>query len=258
MYLFEREPRMRDFYEAADYVLIDGMSLIMLGRLVGLRLKRKHRATSLDFMPILLPDAVRNNWRIYLLGSRPGVADRAAAKLRAQYPGVQIRSHHGYFDQATSGPGNREVLDDINAFAPHLLLVGMGMPRQEMWILENRANIAANVVTPCGAHMDYIAGEIPMAPRWLARIYLEWLFRLVCEPKRLGRRYLVEPWFMTTLLFRELFKKASGSTAGASGTDPASSAKREGRSSVEVSGEDACEKSESDGLRSEPRRYSER
>jgi N-acetylglucosaminyldiphosphoundecaprenol N-acetyl-beta-D-mannosaminyltransferase len=171
--------------------------------MIGLQLRREHRATSLDFMPLLLPMAVEKSWRIYYLGSRPEVAERAALKLRALYRGLQIRAHHGYFDVSKSSEENREVLADITSFAPHLLLVGMGMPRQEIWILENRAELFANVISPCGAHMDYVADEIPTAPRWLALIYLEWLYRLIAEPRRLWYRYLVEPWFLMKLLVRE-------------------------------------------------------
>jgi N-acetylglucosaminyldiphosphoundecaprenol N-acetyl-beta-D-mannosaminyltransferase len=200
LYLWNREPQLRDFHAIADYVLIDGMSLILLGRLAGLPLRREHRATSLDFMPLLLPEAAKEKWRIYYLGGRPGVAKRAAVKLLAQYPGICLRTHHGYFDAAKSSEENRRVLDDINAYAPDILLVGMGMPRQEIWILENRSELTANIISPCGAHIDYIAGEIPTAPRYLAAIYLEWLYRLIAEPRRLWRRYLIEPWFMAGLV----------------------------------------------------------
>jgi N-acetylglucosaminyldiphosphoundecaprenol N-acetyl-beta-D-mannosaminyltransferase len=213
MYLWNREPKLREFHKMVDYVLIDGMSVILLGRMCGLRLKREHRATSLDFLPLLLPVVVKEGWRIYYLGSRPGVAERAASKLRASYPGLQIRTHHGYFDPEKSGGENREILDEINAYAPHVLLVGMGMPREEIWILENRAEITPNVISPCGAHMDYIAGEIPTAPRWLALIYLEWMYRLIAEPRRLWRRYLVEPWFVLHVLVKEFVRQGRRNAA---------------------------------------------
>jgi N-acetylglucosaminyldiphosphoundecaprenol N-acetyl-beta-D-mannosaminyltransferase len=204
LYLWNREPRLREFHGLADYVLIDGMSLVLLGRMVGLPLKREHRATSLDFLPLLLPEVVKEGLRIYYLGSRPGVAEKGAANLRTQFPGLQIRTHHGHFHASKASDENREVLKDIETYAPHILFVGMGMPRQEIWILENRSAIAANVIAPCGAHMDYIAGEIPTAPRWLARLYLEWLYRLIAEPKRLSYRYLVEPWFLMIRVAHEL------------------------------------------------------
>src|ERR1700693_2396914 len=143
IYLCGREPQMQEFYSMADFVTIDGMSIILLGRLVGLPLKRRDRAAHLDFMPLLLAEAKREGWRIYYLGSRPGVSERGAAMLREQHPGLQIRTHHGYFNSEKSNIENREVLIDIDAYKPQILLVGMGMPRQERWILENREEIAA-------------------------------------------------------------------------------------------------------------------
>lgn len=194
LYLCHRDPRMLDFYSIADHILIDGLSLVLLGRIFSLPLARENRATSLDFMPLLIPEAVRNGWRIYYLGSKPGVAERGAARLRKQYPGLQIRTRHGYFAPDKSGLENRDVLTDINSYAPHILMVGMGMPLQEFWILENREKIGAAITFACGAYIDYIAGEIPETPRWLAKFYVEWLYRLFSEPRRLWKRYLLEPW----------------------------------------------------------------
>jgi N-acetylglucosaminyldiphosphoundecaprenol N-acetyl-beta-D-mannosaminyltransferase len=202
IYLWYHERRMRQFYDGAEYVHIDGMFLILLANMLGVPLKRENRATSLDFFPILAPLAVKENWRIFYLGSKPGVAARAAAKLEAKYPGLQIRTRHGHFDANLLAKQNREVVEEINAYAPHVLLVGMGMPRQEIWIMENQKDLTANVVFPAGAFMDYMAGEIPTAPRWLASIYLEWMYRLFTEPTRLWRRYLVEPWFVAGQIAR--------------------------------------------------------
>ena len=196
VYLWYHERRMRQFYDAAEYIHIDGMFLILLANMVGIPLGRANRATSLDFFPILAPLAAQEHWRIFYLGSKPGVAARAAAGLQAQYPGLQMHTHHGHFDANATAAENKEVLAEINAYSPQILLVGMGMPRQEIWILENQEHIAANVVFPAGAFMDYMAGEIPTAPRWLASLYLEWMYRLFSEPARLWRRYLVEPWFV--------------------------------------------------------------
>jgi N-acetylglucosaminyldiphosphoundecaprenol N-acetyl-beta-D-mannosaminyltransferase len=196
IYLWYHHPEMRNFYEAADYIHIDGMFLILLGNLVGFPLQRKHRGTSLDFFPLLASQAITRGWRIFYLGSRPGVAEKAADNLRGRFPGLQIRTHHGHFNAEKSGEDNQRVLAEIREYAPHILFVGMGMPRQEIWILENQKQIEANVIFPAGAFMDYMAGEIPTSPRWLAAIYLEWLYRLLSEPARLWRRYLVEPWFV--------------------------------------------------------------
>jgi N-acetylglucosaminyldiphosphoundecaprenol N-acetyl-beta-D-mannosaminyltransferase len=206
LYLCHRVPQMLDFYSIADHILIDGMSLVLLGRIFSFPLGRENRATSLDFMPLLLPEAVKHGWRIYYLGSKPGVADRGAVRLREEYPGLQIRTRHGYFDSEKSGIENRQVLEDIKSYAPHILFVGMGMPRQELWLLENREDIEAAVSFACGAYIDYVAGEISNTPRWLTKFYLEWLYRLLSEPRRLSKRYLLEPWVVVSHIIRQCFR----------------------------------------------------
>jgi N-acetylglucosaminyldiphosphoundecaprenol N-acetyl-beta-D-mannosaminyltransferase len=202
MYLSRRHPRMREFYAFADFVHIDGMSLVLLGNLFGAALRREHRTTLLDLFPLIAQRAVEQGWRIFYLGSRPGVAERAAARLRQQYPSLQIKTHHGHFDADQDSVDNRNVLAEIEAYGPHVLCVGMGMPRQEIWILENQKRLRANAVLTTGALMDYIAGEAPVPPRWLGSLYLEWLYRLLSEPRRLWRRYLVEPWFVAGHIVR--------------------------------------------------------
>jgi N-acetylglucosaminyldiphosphoundecaprenol N-acetyl-beta-D-mannosaminyltransferase len=194
LYVWSHEPRMRQFYFLTDYTHIDGMSVVLLGRLLGLPLKREHRTGYVDFLPFLAEEAANHEWRIFYLGSRPGVAETAAGELRKRYPGLRIRTHHGHFDADQAGRENQRVLAEINAYAPHILLVGMGMPRQEVWVLENQKEIAANAVLCCGGLMDYIAGVIPTPPRWIGRLGFEWLYRLVSEPGRLWQRYLLEPW----------------------------------------------------------------
>ncbi|MGO8791726.1 MAG: WecB/TagA/CpsF family glycosyltransferase [Terriglobia bacterium] len=194
LYMWFQEPRMREFYSLADYTHVDGMSLVLLGRLLGLPLKREHRTGYMDFLPVLAEEAVKHEWRIYYLGSKPDVAEKAAQALRKQYAGLQILTHHGHFNVEKTGPENQAVLAEIKAYAPDVLMVGMGMPRQEVWVLENRKDIAASAVFCCGALMDYVAGEIPTPPRWIGRLGFEWLYRLLSEPARLWQRYLLEPW----------------------------------------------------------------
>jgi N-acetylglucosaminyldiphosphoundecaprenol N-acetyl-beta-D-mannosaminyltransferase len=107
---------------------------------------------------------------------------------------------HGYFDPA--GEANESVLEEIRRFAPEVVMIGMGMPRQEQWIADNINSLGSAVVLPCGAAIDYVAGEIPTPPRWAGRWGLEWLYRLLAEPGRLWKRYLVEPWFVLLLIGR--------------------------------------------------------
>lgn len=209
LYLYHHDEAMRKFHSMADFTHVDGMSLIVLGRLFRLPLARHNRTGYMDLLPELMKAAVAHGWRVFYLGSRPGVAKRAADLLRKQYPGIQIETRSGYFDAASDGIENNDVLTHIRRYAPDVLLVGMGMPRQEDWILNNLHQIEAQVLLCSGALMDYVAGEIPTPPRWLGQVGLEWLYRLISEPRRLYYRYLVEPWFVMALAVRELLSSRS-------------------------------------------------
>jgi N-acetylglucosaminyldiphosphoundecaprenol N-acetyl-beta-D-mannosaminyltransferase len=222
LYLARFEKRMRQFYSQADFAHVDGMSLILVGRLLGLPLTRRDRTTHMDFLPLLMRRASVAGWRIFYLGSKPGIAEKGATILKARYPDLQIQARHGYFDALIGAHENRDVLEEIQSFNPHILLVGMGMPRQEIWIVENRDRIEANTIFCCGALMDYVAGEIPTPPRWLGQIGFEWLYRLIAEPRRLWRRYLVEPWFVMKILVREFVSSGRQNAASVDGDGPTS------------------------------------
>ncbi len=210
IYFYHHDPAVRSFYDSAEWIHIDGMSLVFLGKLLGLSLGRRQRLTHLDWIRPLLAEAARREWRIFYLGSRPGVAERGAAILRREFPGLRLETMHGHFDTRPDGAENRRVVEAIERAHPDLLFVGMGVPRQERWILANRENLRAGAIINAGALMDYIAGEISAAPRWIGRVGLEWLFRLASDPPRLWRRYLVEPWFVVGLFFCERFGRRRG------------------------------------------------
>jgi N-acetylglucosaminyldiphosphoundecaprenol N-acetyl-beta-D-mannosaminyltransferase len=196
IYLYHHDEKMRQFSAIADYVHIDGMPLVWIGRLLKLPLKREHRVTYADWTPQLMAEAAAKGWRIFYLGSKPGVAQRGLKILKQQFPTLEITAHHGYFDAYRNSPESQEILSLIQAYQPHILMVGMSMPRQEHWILDHYSDITANVILPSGAAIDYIAGAVPTPPRWAGQAGLEWLFRLIAEPKRLWQRYLIEPMFL--------------------------------------------------------------
>ncbi len=203
IYLYHHDPAMRAFYDRAELIHIDGMSVVWFGKLLGLPLRRSYRLTPLDWLRPLCAEAARRRWRIFYLGSRPGVAAKGAEILRGEFPGLPIETAQGYFDPRPGGAENRRVVETIDRFRPNLLLVGMGMPRQERWIRENAGRLDANAIFNVGALMDYIAGAAPTPPRWLGPLGLEWLFRLASRPAHLWKRYLVEPWFVCGLFLGE-------------------------------------------------------
>lgn len=200
LYCYHKDSKMQAFFRRTQWVHADGMSVVLLGRLLGRKMDRGIRVTYIDWLPLLMARAQERGWRIFYLGSKPGVAERGAQLLRATYPNIELECENGYFQP--DGDMNAEVLARIRAFAPHVVMVGMGMPRQEHWILDNLDELPACVILPSGAAIDYVAGEVPTPPRWAGRWGLEWLFRLIAEPGRLWHRYLIEPWLLTMLLTR--------------------------------------------------------
>ena len=204
LYIYHHDPKMRAFYAKANYIHIDGMPLVFIGKLLGHSLKRKHRVTYADWVWPLMEESATKDWRIFYLGSKPGVAQRGVNILRQRFPGLKITCTHGYIDARKDSPENRATIAAINAFQPHILMVGMGMPRQEHWILDNLEQLQTNAILSSGACIDYVAGAVPTPPRWMGIMGLEWSYRLFSEPKRLWKRYLIQPWFVCKLLIEEI------------------------------------------------------
>jgi N-acetylglucosaminyldiphosphoundecaprenol N-acetyl-beta-D-mannosaminyltransferase len=216
VYLFHRMQKFREFYKEAHWTFIDGMPLIALGKLYGYALEREQRVTLADWIHPLMETAARRRWRVFNLGSPDGVAEKGATELRSLYPELQIEVSNGYFDARQGSAENDAIVQRINAYQPDLLMVGMGMPRQEFWTQENFARLNARVILASnGAAIDYIAGMVPTPPRWAGRLGLEWAFRLASEPRRLFGRYLVEPWYLLMLLAIDFVRKGGRLSATA-------------------------------------------
>lgn len=194
IYLFHRLPAYRTFFARADVIEVDSRPMIFFARALGVHSRAFHRCTYLDWRELFWVVAARNRWRIFYLGGAPGVAEAAAQALMARYPGVEIASRNGYFDPQPGGGENEAVLQEIRTFDPDVLFVGMGMPRQELWIDQAFEHLPNCAVLSVGAAFDYEAGVQSAAPRWMGQIGLEWLHRLVHDPKRLFARYCLEPW----------------------------------------------------------------
>lgn len=199
-----------DFFRAylnqtADIVFCDGFGVKWGAKLAGLHIPERY--TPPDWLATLCAGCVQRDHSLYFLGAKPTVADRAADTLRAQIPGLQIvGTHHGYFDKSPNSDENAAVLDAINAANPDVLVVGFGMPTQERWITDNHHRIDAPIILTVGAAFDYIAGETVRAPKWMTDNGLEWLGRLLIEPRRLWHRYLVgNPVFIYRVLKRHTF-----------------------------------------------------
>lgn len=172
--------------------------------MLGLPARRANRFTSIDWIDAFMTLAADSGWRIAHVGGKPGVGEQGAAILRRRHPALDITALHGFFDAYPEGRENLAVVDRINAMQPDVLFVGMGMPQQENWIRDNAARLNANCIIPIGACFDYIAGSKPIPPRWMSRLGFEWLGRLITEPRRLWRRYLIEPWTLLQYARKDL------------------------------------------------------
>ena len=202
LYIYHKEKKMKEFYSLSKLIHIDGMSLILLAKLFGIQIQREKRVTYVDWIHPLMKEAAEKKWKVYFIGSKPGIGEKAAEVLKREYPQLMMKTHHGYFSIEQGSHDNLSVLKEIEEYSPNLLLIGMGMPRQEYWVLENYNELKANAILTAGACMDYVAGNVPTPPRWMGRMGLEWLYRLLSEPKRLWKRYLIEPWVILGLIIK--------------------------------------------------------
>jgi len=191
-------PELRAALETADLVYCDGYGVRLAAKALDVEIP--HRMTGADWIWDLATMCERSGQSLYLLGSEPGVTREAAERLAKRYPNLQVAgSHHGYFEPGS--PHGDRVIEDINERRPDIVLVGMGTPRQEMWVEHNANRIEGSVVWTVGALFDYVSGRVPRAPHWLADNGLEWIFRLAIEPQRMWRRYLLgNPVFISRVL----------------------------------------------------------
>jgi N-acetylglucosaminyldiphosphoundecaprenol N-acetyl-beta-D-mannosaminyltransferase len=195
----EENERLREAYARASLSLADGMPLIWASRLLGTPLPEK--VSGSDIVSPLLERAADRGWRVYLLGGAPGVAAQARDRLLQRLPALQVVGVDAPRIDIDEPPEEREpVLERIRAAQPQLVLVGLGAPKQEIWIDQVRSTLRPAVLLGVGASLDFLAGTLPRAPRWMSESGLEWLYRLGREPGRLWRRYLLrDPRFLLVI-----------------------------------------------------------
>jgi len=180
----------RRAYQNASLSLADGMPLVWLSAILGCRLPE--RVAGSDLLVPVLEMAARKRWRVYLLGGAPGVA-RAAASLLSVEMDVIVAGWDDCRIESDGSDSNGSVRR-ARAAKADLILVALGPPKQELWIHNNASALRPVVALGVGASLDFLAGRHKRAPRWMARVGLEWAFRLSREPRRLWRRYLVGGW----------------------------------------------------------------
>jgi N-acetylglucosaminyldiphosphoundecaprenol N-acetyl-beta-D-mannosaminyltransferase len=182
----------REALAAAARVLPDGIGIHLACRILETPLLANVNGT--DLFPLLCERAAVEKVPLFLLGARPGVAEAAARAMTERFPGLVVAGiRDGYFSPGEEGA----VLDEINRSGARVLLVAMGAPRQEVWLHERRDRISVPVRMGVGGLFDFYSGRIRRAPQWMRDVGLEWVFRLLQEPGRMWRRYVVgNPLFL--------------------------------------------------------------
>jgi N-acetylglucosaminyldiphosphoundecaprenol N-acetyl-beta-D-mannosaminyltransferase len=199
----ESNETFRAAYQCATLSLADGMPLVWLSRI--LRRPIPERVAGSDLFAPLMELAAEHRWRVYLLGGTDGVAEAVARRLRER-PGVNVVG----CDSPIVRPDGSELSEDsvkrVRAARADLMVVALGTPKQELWIHRVRNLVGPTVVLGFGASLDFFLGRQKRAPRWAATAGLEWLYRLVHEPRRLWRRYLVRDLRFIPIALRTLFQ----------------------------------------------------
>ncbi|MGA2129713.1 MAG: WecB/TagA/CpsF family glycosyltransferase, partial [Xanthobacteraceae bacterium] len=188
----------------------DGMPVIWLLRVLGYPLTIADRTTWVDWFDDFLQQLNSRRLSMFILGHTAETLSRGIRLIEQRWPDIRISGHHGYFDIAETSEQNLAIIDTINAFNPDVLLIGMGMPRQEIWAHRYSARLGVPVIALGGAALDYFAAIIPTPPRWIGRLGFEWLYRLGCDPRRMAPRYLLEPMGLIYLICRRLIARRPG------------------------------------------------
>jgi N-acetylglucosaminyldiphosphoundecaprenol N-acetyl-beta-D-mannosaminyltransferase len=185
----QNDERLKRIVNASGLSTPDGMPLVWLSWLHGHR--SVGRVYGPDLMLALCARAQVTGHRHFFYGGPPGVADRLADRLQARYPSLVVAGTHPSSFRPADSEEDHAVLTSINAAGADIVWVGVGTPKQDYWVARHRSQLTAPVLIAVGAAFDFHAGLKKQAPRWMQRSGLEWLFRLMQEPRRLAFRYLV-------------------------------------------------------------------
>ena len=187
----ENDSYLKKISDEADMTLVDGKPLIWISKLKKKPIKAKISGS--DLVPQICNLAAQKNYSIFIIGGKEGVAKRAKVELEKKYPNINIV---GTYSPPFGFEKNKKEINDINKMIsnkkPDLLIVCFGCPKQEKWIYENINNYDATVSICAGATVDFLAGNVKRAPKWMSDHGLEWFYRFLQEPKRLFKRYFID------------------------------------------------------------------
>ena len=197
----ENDEYLKKVTDHADMVLVDGKPLVWIAKWHHHPVKAK--VSGSDLVPKLCEVAAKKGYTIFILGGKEGIADKAKQNLERDLPGIHVV---GTYAPPLGFENDKQELEKINeminAVSPDFLIVCFGCPKQEKWIYENYAKYNATVSVCAGATVDFLAGNVNRAPRWMSDHGLEWLYRFMQEPKRLFKRYFIDDMKILKLIWK--------------------------------------------------------
>lgn len=191
-------------YKKAALVVTDGKPVVWAANFLGVNIPETVPGS--DLVPAIFEYAQKNQKpiNVFLLGAMPGVADRAKALITQQWPTVNIvgtLSPDFGFDK--SDKDSKEICETVNSSGADLLVLGLGAPKQELWVTKYASQLSVSTALCVGATIDFLAGEKPRAPMWMRKVGLEWLHRMLSEPRRLAKRYFVDAIKFPRIVYKE-------------------------------------------------------
>ena len=200
--LMRSNEEFRNAYSAADYALADGMPLVWFSRLIGDRLPE--RVTGSDLLPELCRMAEKKSLKVFFLGGTPEVTPKAVENLLKRFPALRVVGMATpWIDLADKQEVHSDLIESINRSEPDIVFIGFGAPKQEIWLGRNNERLKTGIIVTVGGTFDFLAGKTVRAPLWMQKSGLEWLWRLLHEPKRLWRRYLIGNARFLVIAWRE-------------------------------------------------------
>jgi len=199
-----RDETVRKIINSAYLVTPDGMPLVWTGKMKGFR--NISRVYGPDLMVRFLGLAEKKGYSNFFYGSKNSVLDKLDVNLRKKFPNLKIAGKYSPPFRPLTPEEDKEIIDMINRSSPDIVWVAIGNPKQEIWMAEHLGKIGASAMVGVGAAFDFLSGTKPQAPQWIRNSGFEWLFRLVTEPKRLWKRYLIGNPIFLWLFLKEFVK----------------------------------------------------
>ena len=198
----QKDKEFFDILQTAELATPDSVGVILAGKLQ--KKPFKQRIPGQAYFRKILETAEKEGWTVYLLGGKGDIPQRAKQNVEKLYPKLKIVGYHeGYFEEDTE----EVVIEEINKLKPNILFVALGAPRQEKWIAKHRKELKVDVAAGQGGTFDYEAGNIKRAPKWIQKIGMEWLWRLILQPSRI-KRMIVLPVYLFKIIFTKDITKS--------------------------------------------------